>query len=554
MGAAQAKNTAKQLASITNDISQQTDTISQDYIQNYVNVYFGNCNVKAENLNVQSYVRNNISATQIAKALQNAKVVNDISQKLAQKAKADMGFLGVGYASATNSASTEANSTTTIVNTMNTVMQNLQSNIFSFTCTKSTFDIKNNLNIVSQAFNDIASNQTAENTQIVDLSNSITQDISQTASATVQGATAFLLLLLIIIGVVCVVFFGGASKSLPLILTIGSVIAIVVLFVWMYAAKAPPFFAPPIYVHPYAISPGENGAYGDKEPVNVQLRHITMKQPPLRYLYPLVNDIRTDPKISLLSLVISQEVGSGETQSNHGYNNENAKTINDAWKQKMATKYDQYEPPSDSSLKLKDINLLQYYSKKIPTDVGDPAVDYVNNTGGPVVWDQSSGCAKIDCDENQECVDCADGGMNNCCSGYYLALPNIDDFGKYAAQSDAHSNFLRFVLADQFGFSTNVYIDDGEYVKYLDDNNNLQIAQAKDVDKKYIIKIQGNRGDTNANMVGSVTATSQFGEYPGAVYNTQKHMKTWGIYILVIILIGLFVFIWVYARTKAKKK
>jgi len=553
MGAAQAKNTAKEIASITNDISQQTDTISTNFINNYMSVNFNQCQIDAQDVNIKNYVQNNIKAAQITKALQNAKVVNDISQKLAQKAKADMGFLGVGYASATNSASTEANSTTAIVNAMSTVMQNLESSIFNFTCSGSEFKLKGDLNISNETFNDIASSQTVENTQIVDLSNSITQDISQTASATVQGATAFLILIIIIIGVVCVVFFGGASKSLPIVLTFGTVIGIIILFVWMYAVKAPPFFAPPVYVFPYAISPSENGAYGDKQPVNIQTREIAMKTPPLRYMYPLFNDITTDPKISLLSLNISQQVGSGNIQSNHGYNNANAKVINETWKKTMSEIYDQFDPSTGQ--KLKDINLLQYYNTKIPNDPN--TIDYTTNSGGPVIWDQINGCEKVDCQGNKTFL-VGTAGNDNCsgdnyCNDQHLALPNIDDFRKYAS-NPANSKFLRFVLADMFGFSTNVYIDDDEYVRYRDEKNNIKIGQAKDVDKRFIIRVLGNRGDPNANMVGSVTASTEFGEYPGAVYNTQKNMKTWGVYILVLVLIGVFVFIWVYARTKAKNK
>jgi len=530
MGASVSKNQAKEIANIVNDISQDTNTNQANIQSNWNNEIFQGCNITADSFSTHQSATNYIKAVQLSEALQNSHVVNNIAQKLAQEAKSSVGFLGIGFASASNAASTEANSTNIIKNSMNTTLNNISNVNNNFVCQNSTLNIKGAINIDQSGFSTIMSDQTVKNTQITDLSNSLTQDISQKASATVQGAVGFILALALLIGVM------GYSLSKPLnsaggkiVVSGGLAVGILILFAWLYSVNAPPLFTKPEVVFPYAFS-GQNGTCkSDKKMVEIQPRKVVLDKPPLKYLYNVAVEPDSTPFASLLTLVIANRVGKTPA-SNNGYNAFTAQSINANFKTFVqSSAWWALRPNPGTAFP----DLMTVCNVLIPSTSGDNQVDYVHSPGSLVF--------STTCNGNPDDIP-DDTPLEN-----ILALPNNEGFQAYCANQE-NASFARFVFCEAFGFNNNYYVRDSDVVSYVDDNGNVQYGRAADLVKqgkgKHILRITGvNYSDASLAMAGSVTVESEFGICPGVSYAISRNFKKWGFYILLFFI--LLLILWV---------
>lgn len=539
MGAAVSKNQAKEIASIVNDISQNTNTSQGNTFQWKNVVQFEKCKVNADNFEVNQSTTSFIKAMQLSEALQNAKVKNDIAQKLAQEAKSTTGFLGVGFASASNVASTEANATNTILNSMNTTLNNIVNVQNVFTCDNSTLNIKGPIKINQSGFSSIMTDQTVKNEQIVDLSNSLTQDISQKASATVQGAVGFLLVIALIIGIIAYSLSKPLnSKAGKSLVAGGLVIGVFFLFLWMKLVNAPPFFTKPEIVFPYAYN-GQNGISDDKKIIEIKQQDIKLDKPPLKYLYNIAIEPDGTPFACLLSLIVSYEIGKAPA-SNNGYNIFTMQSINKDFKTYMqGQEWYQYKPVPDKSkgqIDFPDLMVSCWNDAcKIPDNAKD-GTDYVHEPG-PRVWSQCT------CDPGKDKPDDDDDPDPS----NYLALPNYRDFQTYTSQGPQFAGFARFVFCEAFGFQNNYYIDDSDVVSYMDDDRTIKYGIAGELVKqgktKHLLKLVGTAGQTNMALSGSVTVTSEFGTCSTWTYNFRKQFLKWGYIVLIVFIVLLVLFI-----------
>lgn len=321
MGAANTKNVSSAVSNVMNYIQQSTnaDSDAVSTIQNTISI--NNCYIELkEDFDVKTSATVMQTANQVLVATQNATVTNDIQQKMIQEATSKMGSLGIGYASATNETSMLCNVTNQIVNDMNASIQQFSTIGNNFTCYNSTIKAQN-LNINFSSSSTFLSDQTLNNKQVADVTNNITQESQQKASATVQGLAGFLLALAVVIaacGYAVSKPIASGAKAIMIPLIIG---VIVIVVVWLYLVKAPPFFSEKLWVSV------NNPAWGSQNCtvtslVEIQERVITISSAPLKYNFPITDYYSPKDRGNLLNMYISK-IKQGDTINslvNGGYN------------------------------------------------------------------------------------------------------------------------------------------------------------------------------------------------------------------------------------------
>lgn len=328
MGAAHSSNVADAVTNVVNNISQETTT-NNTQVQNIEsNVEFIGCNIKAGSMDVKTTATTVQKSNQIASALENTHVKNDLQQKMLQAAESTVGSLGIGFADSTNSASMMANSSTQISNQMNTVSNQTSITSNSFTCQDSTFNIAGGFNIDLLSNSDFLSSQTVQNKQVASVVNKVSQTADQKAKATVDGIGAALLclaILIIAIGwsfsktVTAVADNKGAQKIWQIL----GIVLFIGLIVTAYLLDWPPFFGKTNE----CISTGAISGCKDTC-INIDSDgSIKLDSAPLRYTHPITSAFSPSaiPDVNLLEMAII--VSAGDGRINGGYNVTNCKTL-----------------------------------------------------------------------------------------------------------------------------------------------------------------------------------------------------------------------------------
>ena len=283
MGAAQSSNVVNAISNVTNEIQNET-AASATNIVNCVNNYtVTRCRITGP-LNAQATCNIGITSNQIAAAIQNNNLNNTIAQTLLQEATSTVGSLGLGYASATNTANAFANSTTAIVNSVSTSVSNNVNQITNFVCRDSEL---NTANIGTTTDVNFLTNQVLQNEATNRVINNISQDITQRATATVEGLVGFLIALAILIVAIGWVLFRPLQLALSSrIFIIFLIVAVVVGYLILaYFLRIPPFSDPQ-----YCVTvPASIGTCAPGVPcADPQQRDVSLSNPPLRYAFPII--------------------------------------------------------------------------------------------------------------------------------------------------------------------------------------------------------------------------------------------------------------------------
>ena len=315
MGAATSSNISEAIATVTNDIQNNTDEDSSQINKCKLDVELKNCNI-TRGLDVKDSCVVNGQSKQIITSINENNLNNDISQKLLQQAQSTVGSMGIGYASASNTSTALSNASTAISNSIATISKQNSDVDVVVKCENSEID-HIYLDISSRA--DFLSEQVIDSKETNVIVNNISQDITQKASATVEGLAGFLIALAILILAIGYVVFKPAglllnSKLFILLIVLGVITAIIV---YMYIKKLPPFFNTP-------NSCVENSSLGCNEKcVNITKKKIKVTSPPLRYAWDVVGNGDTslgqNPSSftpGLLQAVISKEGGWNESTFN----------------------------------------------------------------------------------------------------------------------------------------------------------------------------------------------------------------------------------------------
>ena len=144
MGVANSKNTASSIAKVANNIENST-TVDATQVANLSNLtYLQNCTFKAgNNISISNMIDVQAKSSQVATALQQADVSNDLSQQMDQEAASTVGFGSLGYANANNYSSQFASASTDVQNNMSATATQSSDQQNDTICINSTFIGKN---------------------------------------------------------------------------------------------------------------------------------------------------------------------------------------------------------------------------------------------------------------------------------------------------------------------------------------------------------------------------------------------------------------------------
>jgi hypothetical protein len=447
MGASVSSNAATAVSAVSNYVSNSTtadvsEVADIEYNINTNNCYFGGT------FDVHTTAQVIQKSRQLVNALQDASVKNTIAQKMLQEATSTVGSMGVGYASATNSASEFATSSSTIINAMSVSVEQSSFSGSTFNCNHSHFVGNVSINFANNI--SFISDQTLKNTAVQTLVNDISQTVSQKATAHVVGLSGFLIALAILIGAI------GYSLSKPLdtkaakyIIGAALVIGIGVVIILLWLAGASPFFNEDLTCNPFAT--GDTNGCGDtctnccinKKPTTIVLK----KHPPLRYAYPMfqLGGGSADFTPGLLEMCIakagnSQGSDDGKAGLNGGWNGGTLAGMgsSSAWNEdKTYGAFGVKQLPNP-------LFLPSTYNGATPTCSSRQYFAIpANHTG------ISNGIVTPD---NIKVIECTANKANS------IAITNYNDWRAYCIVSDKNASHARFVCCTYLGIPCDAYI------------------------------------------------------------------------------------------------
>jgi hypothetical protein len=338
MGAAVSSNTAKSIATVSNKVSNATTVSDSQVNAVQQQIDFDDCFLDMSgDINIQSASKMVAKSKQIVTALQQSHIQNTIAQQMMQQAKSQMGFLGVGFAEASNYASQMTDASSEVVNQLTTVANQFNYIDQGFRCEGSTFIGKNFLLSQGSSAN-FFSEQVVKNQQISSIANDITQSITQKATATVSGMSAFLLIFVLLIAscgyVLSKPLSSGSGKiiiSTVMVIGIGVLIAVGFIFAW------PPLFQKPNLC---ALTPFKFMPQTCKDPCIKATQQTIDVLAPTPFKFPIFDTpieggIKPDGTVvigSLAGMAIAQQGAyAGPTGTNMGLNAAAAASLITDW-------------------------------------------------------------------------------------------------------------------------------------------------------------------------------------------------------------------------------
>lgn len=527
MGASQSSNVSNAIASVTNDIGQQTTANTQQANNISQKITMDNCTIITKNYTADESGKTIQSNSQLSKAIQKSDVQNNIQQKLIQQAASTVGSMGLGYADSNNTANMFVNASSTIIDAMNTSCSQFSNIDQSWTCDRSTI-IADNININLGSTSDFLSQQVLDNNQVANVINDITQTADQKATASVEGLTGFL------IGVALIIAALGYSVAKPLttgsfkiIIAVVLIVILCVILAFMYIKKTPPFFN-----DDNDCVPGDN-ITNCNQCINLDNKTLQLKYPPLRYIYDLTSlTSQSESGSNLLEMVIS----SGKNQQNGGYNKKIADILNTKLipYNNLANKYG-FDPLPP---------LLIYENLyKIPEE-------YVKTgTGSYVSICTPGSLQKNIVGGNTDFTKCPSiGTINDLAPANYdpeliMASLNDDAWNSYKTP-----HFARYVLCDMLSvIPLNTFISEEEIVNIIDKDGNKKTGKAKDLYQYSYRFITTESSDFKIALVKNGQLSGLVGICNDNNYKLHHFVRTWGVGIIIALILG--TFIWMYWTT-----
>lgn len=283
MGASFSSNVTQAVATVMNEIQTSSSATTDEQQSCIRSRNLDNCVIHG-NYN-DKFVCNMLATSQnIVDSIKNNNLNNDISQKILQEATSTVGAAGVGFADASNAASAFINSDSSIISSVFAHTNQNQNVLDTWTCKGGTF--YGDVNLDMQVSANFLSDQIVKDQQTNTIVNRISQDITQKATAAVEGLTGLIIAIAILIGIVGWVLFR------PLQLAMGNRIVFIFIFLLIlgglllaaFLLKWFPFNDPIDCVTTGANIGGCDGA----ECVDATSRTIQLKAAPLRYVYDII--------------------------------------------------------------------------------------------------------------------------------------------------------------------------------------------------------------------------------------------------------------------------
>lgn len=330
MGGAISSNTAKAIASVTNKVENSTTANTAQVSEQLNQTSFKGCHLTAtKNIDVNQAQETLAKNIQMVTGISSTSVRNNLQQKMMQQAQSTVGSMGIGIASATNSASMMANAASDVSNTVSANAAQYAGQVNDFSCTDSWFKAAN-ISIGQGSVSSNLSNQAVKSENVTQLATSISQKATQKATAKVAGLASFLIALALVIVAIGwsigkTLTAGGATKILVIV---ALVIGMGILAGFMYMWKTPPFFDDPVTCKPGKKSEkcditGKN-CFNCEECIEIKNTTIDLNHPPIKYLFSIYEEPPANSPIrgTLLGMVVSATATDDETKYNGGYNME----------------------------------------------------------------------------------------------------------------------------------------------------------------------------------------------------------------------------------------
>jgi len=558
MGAAQSSNVASAVANVANYVNESTTANSAQVNDTSANVNFNNCSVILRgDFNVTEKADLAVTNNQITKAMQNADLTNNIQQQMMQEAASKVGFLGIGYANASNSASELTNATNSIVQDMTTSSTQFNITRLDFTCDNS-FIQANNLNINLASTANFLSSQTLDQSQTAKIVNDVSQSIKQKATATVEGVSGILIAILLCIAVL--IYSTGKVASSPgakVAIGVGLSFLMAIVLAGMYLGKTPPLFEEP----QQCIMNSKVGkdANDTSQCINLKTGTVTLAQPPLRYNYGLLPSNTSTPGGNLLQMSVAALSNAMQGGSGKGSGDNGGYRIDVMLG--LQTKIDSYA----GAAKIAGVSFNVPNPLMNPS--GTPGTYYVI----PIQYRQVSGSGTGDYESGKctpgilqpkanspdtpsDCTGSCDPKALTTGTDPTQGIANLnlgawEDYingtGAYplssapAETTDMRKGFARFVLmniASGSAVDMHLYIHDYELIQFLDTNNELVITRAKDSpDKGYRFTPDNPPNDWSNGTTTGGSISGPVGNWDTRSYKFQKFMRYFGIWIILAI-------------------
>ena len=572
MGSSQSSNVADSVAKIANSVSANTSTTNSQINDIQNNVTLNKCNIGGDvNIKVtDSFIAKN---RQIVEAMQQTHIQNSIAQQMQQQAQSTVGALGVGVADASNYVSTYASATNKVVNMVYT--SSTQASFFNaeVVCDGSTVGGNFNINMSDTA--NFWNDQSVKSDQVTDIANSITQKISQTAKAKVEGLGGFLIGLIALVGAVIYAIaapVGQSISSFKICIAAFMIFGLTLLIIWLWLIQWSPFFSP---LRTCTVSgtllkdqcTPQNCKVTDESP-----QIINIDYPPLRYMYGLIarGAPGSDNAYGMLNMMIARGntatvLSTTVNKYNQGFN---------------ALKYLEFAQNKNWEFWNGDTTYASYGVPQLPNPLriptgshiftpGEKAVDCVYmippqyNTQNPdKPTDDDNDPTKVGSmtpmvyEANDKVIPVKKSAYDDWVShGNYKLLQTIvaivNDIGwsRYFANDVDNKKIphARFVLALNLDIDVNVYIDDHEEVMIGTESG---IASAHK-DKCYKFSNFRQPLDMSYGIKGSGTLTGVIGICDNRTNSVIKFFSNGGNYmmmVLLVIVIG--VVVWFSMRRK----
>jgi hypothetical protein len=572
MGASVSSNTAQAMADITNNIDNTTTTSSTNINEQQNDITSNKCSIYLKgDFNIKQSAYNFATNKQIAQGMSNSDLQNDIQQKMMQQAMSTVGSMGIGYANANNSASMFASATNTVVNEVKTVATNVSDAKNHITCSDSVIRA-NNINIGQGLSSNFVNNQVAKSNNVTKIANTISQTADQKATAKVAGLAGFILALAVLI-----IAFGWSfakAASAGGVLKVFAMAIVLVLFgaigVSMYLWKAPPFFNDPNICN-------LSFSYGDQctDCINVKKQTIKVEETPMKYIFSLVGSPPTASGLtgSLLEMVVSSLSAEKLQKVNQGFNVSNANIINSYATQtynnlptEIKTKLQGSQgsplPMDGKTILILKINQSGVTGKKylqIPKEYGNDGTDNGGScTPSSIQIDPNAG-------EKSDFYNCPTRASANSFNPTDdeltgIASLNIKEWTNYLENhpSPQYARFylLRLLESDKIKFDLTTYEEPNgdEPIVYMKDGIEI-VDIAKNVkDKAYKYTNSKEQNPSHLSKSGPGIIEGNFGVCNTREFQLQQFSRKIGIWILLVIVIGLFIYMFMAGRGKKGKK
>lgn len=554
MGAANTKNTADAVTRVANYVDNSTTANSDQISKVKSSQTLKNCTLIIDgdvNMDQSSsiYVKN----TQIAAAKSDTNLENNIQQKMLQEATSTVGSMGVGYANASNAASMFASSSNDIRNAVQTSASQYAKTDQSWTCDGSYIRAKN-LNVSFNSSQNFLSDQTLKNDNVTKVVNSVSQSITQKATAKVEGLAGFIIAIAILIAA----FGYTIAKPLTtgpfkMLMGVIIIIALIGIGIWMYLASAPPLFN-----DDNMCAPNSNLGGCDGDCINLQNKKIHLEKPPLKYLFGLLQGDISDPGGNLLQMVVASKAGVNTSGDNGGYRIDTASEINNLISNTYAKIAQNFSIPNVPDI-LINPSETDYYS--IPVEYrlsagtgAKPSLctPKILQVGGENTT--LSNCpTMIKGSALNTTTDKTQGIANLNITAWqtYLKGPTIET---NTDTKELRALWARYVLCDMIGnIDLNVYVNENEIIKYKTEDDTIKITRAKDSDGNGYKYIPNNITNFRNGVIGQGVIHGKFGICNDKTYKFHKFSRNVGIWLFLLLVLFVFGFI-IFTHYKNKSK